>query len=82
MNGDRVACHGLARDIGIRIADELSTTNCYSIPVDTYDMVLDVTSCVPSAPSYGTSMIFTWPFGRRAARCFGAALVPHTMTCS
>ncbi|XP_066395761.1 uncharacterized protein [Miscanthus floridulus] len=42
-NGDRVACRGLARDIGIRIADEMFTIDCYSIPIDSYDMVLGIT---------------------------------------
>jgi hypothetical protein len=42
-NGDRVACHGLARDVGIRIADEVFSVDCYSIPLDKWDMVRGVT---------------------------------------
>lgn len=42
-NGDRVACRGLARDVGIRIADEVFSIDRYSIPIDSYDMVLGVT---------------------------------------
>lgn len=42
-NGDRVACHGLAHDVGLRISDEHFTVDCYSIPLDCYDMVLGVT---------------------------------------
>ena len=41
-NGDRVACRGLARDVSILITDEVFSIDCYSIPLDTYDMVLDV----------------------------------------
>lgn len=37
-----MACRGLARDVGIRIADEVFTIDCYSIPIDTYDMVLGI----------------------------------------
>lgn len=42
-NGDHIACRGVARDVGIRIADEIFSIDCYSIPIDTYDMVLSVT---------------------------------------
>jgi hypothetical protein len=41
-NGDRVACRSLARDVGICITDEIFSIDCYSIPLDTYDMVLGV----------------------------------------
>jgi hypothetical protein len=33
----------LAQDVGIRIADEMFTVDCYSIPIGGYDMVLGVT---------------------------------------
>lgn len=39
-NGDRVPCRGVARDLGIRIADEQFSIACYSIPLDGFDMVL------------------------------------------
>lgn len=42
-NSDHVACRGIAHDVGIRIADEIFSIDCYSIPIDTYDMVLGVT---------------------------------------
>jgi hypothetical protein len=42
-NGDRVACRGLARDVGVRIADEVFAVDCYSIPLDRWDMVLGIT---------------------------------------
>lgn len=41
-NGDRVACWGVARDVAIRIDKEHFTVDCYSIPLDCYDMVLGV----------------------------------------
>ena len=41
-NGDRVSCASLARDIDIRIVDEHFSINCYTIPLDCYDMVLGV----------------------------------------
>ena len=42
-NGDRVTCRGLAKDVAIRIADEQFFIDCYSIPIDGYDMVIGVT---------------------------------------
>ena len=42
-NGDRVECTGLARDVGVRIADEFFSVDCYSIPLDKWDMILGVT---------------------------------------
>jgi hypothetical protein len=41
-NGDRVECRGLAHDVGIRIADEVFSVDCYSIPLDRWDMVLGI----------------------------------------
>lgn len=41
-NGDRVKCTGFASDVGIHIADETFGVDCYSIPVDKWDMVLGV----------------------------------------
>lgn len=40
VNGDRVACRGIAWDVSICIADESFSIDCYSIPLDGYDMVL------------------------------------------
>lgn len=42
-NGDHVACRGLAHNIALRIGEEHFTVDCYSIPLDCYDMVLEVT---------------------------------------
>jgi len=42
-NGDRVMCHGLARDVDLRIGGETFKVDCYSIPLDSYDMVLGIT---------------------------------------
>lgn len=42
-NGNRMACRGLTRNVGIHIIDEVFSIDCYSIPIDTYNMVLDVT---------------------------------------
>ncbi|XP_066355020.1 uncharacterized protein [Miscanthus floridulus] len=41
-NGDRVACHGLACAVAICIGEEHFTVDCYTIPLDCYDMVLGV----------------------------------------
>jgi hypothetical protein len=41
-NGDRVECRGLARDVSVRIADEFFSIDCYTIPLDKWDMVLGV----------------------------------------
>lgn len=41
-NGDRVPCSGIARDVAIRIGDEFFFIDCYSIPLDCYDMVLGI----------------------------------------
>lgn len=42
-NGDRVACRSFAHDVEVHIADEVFAVDCYSIPIDKYDMVLGVT---------------------------------------
>jgi len=36
-------CRGLARDVDLRIGGETFKVDCYSIPLDSYDMVLGVT---------------------------------------
>jgi hypothetical protein len=41
-NGVCVACCGLAHDVRIWIVDEVFSINCYSIPIDSYDMVLGI----------------------------------------
>ena len=42
-NGDRVQCQGIARNVGIRINNESFEVDCYSIPLECYDMVLGIT---------------------------------------
>ena len=42
-NGDRVQCQGIARNVGIRIDNEAFEVDCYSIPLECYDMVLGIT---------------------------------------
>jgi len=42
VNGDRVACRGLAHDVGVQIRAEDFKVDCYSIPLDCYDMVLGI----------------------------------------
>ena len=41
-NGDHIACQGLARDVDICIAEEVFSVDCYTIPLDRWDMVLGV----------------------------------------
>jgi len=41
-NGEHVACTGLAQDVAIRIGDEFFSVDCYTFPLDCYDMVLGV----------------------------------------
>ena len=41
-NGDRVACRGLARDVATRIGSEFFAIECYTIPLDCFDMVLGI----------------------------------------
>jgi hypothetical protein len=46
-NGDRVPCSGLARDVEIKIGNDIFTINAYSIPLDCFDMVLGVAFLKP-----------------------------------
>jgi hypothetical protein len=41
-NGDSVPCGGIARDIDIKIGQEIFNINAYSLPLDCFDMVLGV----------------------------------------
>ena len=48
VNGERVSCRGLAKDVAICIGEEYFTVDCYNIPLDCYDMVLVVSFlCIP-----------------------------------
>jgi hypothetical protein len=72
-NGDRVACRGLARDVGIRITqDRVGHTDfsidCYSIPLDCYDMVLVVAFLCTLGPilwDFNDLCMAFWHQGRR-----------------
>jgi hypothetical protein len=46
-NGDRVPCSGLARDVEIKVGQNIFTINAYSIPLDCFDMVLGVAFLKP-----------------------------------
>jgi hypothetical protein len=46
-NGDRVPCSGLARDMDIKIGQDVFTINAYSIPLDCFDMLLGVSFLKP-----------------------------------
>jgi hypothetical protein len=41
-NGDHVAYRGLAHDVPIRIGEDSFTVDCFSIPLNDYNMVLGV----------------------------------------
>jgi hypothetical protein len=36
-------CHGVAQDVGICVTDEVFAVDCYTIPLDCWDMVLGIT---------------------------------------
>jgi hypothetical protein len=36
-------CRGVAQDVGIHVADEVFAVDCYTIPIDRWDMVLGIT---------------------------------------
>jgi hypothetical protein len=46
-NGDRVPCSGPARDVEIKVGQDIFTINAYSIPLDCFDMVLGVSFLKP-----------------------------------
>ena len=69
-NGDRVACRGLARDVGVRIANEMFTIDCYSIPIDSYDMVLGVTFLRTLGPILWDFDDLCMAFSREGRRVF------------
>ena len=39
-NGDRVPCHGLARDVAVTIGDEEFSINCFGISLGEFDLIL------------------------------------------
>lgn len=67
-NGIRVACQGLARDVDIRIGAETFAIDCYSVPLDSYDMVLGAAFLCTLGPILWDSDDFCmafWCDGRR-----------------
>jgi hypothetical protein len=42
-----VPCSGLARDVDIKVGQDIFTINAYSIPLDCFDMVLGVSFLKP-----------------------------------
>jgi hypothetical protein len=81
-NGDRVACRGLARDVGIRIADEFFSVDCYSIPLDKWDMVLGVSFLLTLGRFSGISTTSAWPSHVATDVCSGGALALPAMMSS
>lgn len=68
VNGDRVAYRGLVRDVGFCIADETFTIECYSIPINGYDMVLTVSLLRTLGPilwDFDDLCMAFWREGRR-----------------
>ena len=72
-NGDRVACTGLARDVDIQIGREFFTIDCYTIPLECYDMVLGV-------HFLRTLGLIIWDFDDLCTVCSGKVLDPHART--
>lgn len=67
-DGTRVACQGLARDVGIRNGHEEFTIACYNVPLDSYDMVLGATFLRKMGPilwDFDDSCLAFWRKGRR-----------------
>ena len=69
-NGERVACRGLAHDVGIRIADEVFSVDCYTIPMDKWDMVLGVNFLRTLGPILWDFDDLCMAFTRRGKRVF------------
>lgn len=67
-NGDRVACRGLAHEVPIRIGQEDFAMDCYTIPLDCYDMVLGVAfprTLGPVLWDFNDLCLAFWRQGRR-----------------
>lgn len=66
--GDRVVCCGLARDVAVRIGEEYFLVDCYTIPLDCYDMVLGVSFLRTLGPilwDFNDLCMAFWHHGRR-----------------
>ena len=67
-NGARIACTGLAKDVGIRIGDEYFQIDCYTIPLDCYDIVLGVSFLKTLGPilwDFDDLCMAFWHLGKR-----------------
>jgi len=67
-NGDRVSSRGLAEDVAIRIGEEFFTIDCYTIPLECYDMVLGVSFLRTLGPilwDFDDLCMAFWHFGKR-----------------
>jgi len=67
-NGDRVVCQGLAHDVGVLIGHEEFQVDCYRIPLDYYDMVLDVSFLRTLGPilwDFDDLCMASWHHGKR-----------------
>ena len=51
-----MACQGIARDVAIRLGAEPFSIDCYSVPLNSYDMVLGATFLLTLGP-------ILWDFG-------------------
>lgn len=63
-----MACHGLAHDVNIRIVNEVFSIDCYSIPIDNYNMVLGITflrTLEPILWDFNDLRMAFWCEGRR-----------------
>jgi hypothetical protein len=70
-NADRVSSRGLAEDVAIRIGEEFFTIDCYTIPVECYDMVLGVNFLRTLGPilwDFDDLCMAFWHNGKRVLR--------------
>jgi predicted aspartyl protease len=72
-NGDRVPCSRLAKDVEIKVGDDIFTINAYSIPLDCFDMVLGVSFLKPLHTILLDLVTSSWPSHTMVRECFGRA---------
>jgi hypothetical protein len=73
-NGDHVPCSGLAKDIEIKVGDDIFTINAYSIPLDSFDMVLGVSFLKPlhTIQLYSDDLVMSFTYnGKRVWKVLG-----------
>jgi hypothetical protein len=74
-NGDHVPCCGLAKDIEIKVGDDIFTINAYSIPLDSFDMVLGVSFLKPlhTIQLYSDDLVMSFTYnGKRVWKVLGS----------